>query len=326
MAQVRRPVLWLWTVEWHLATLHVKLHRLAVGLDHAHVQIVGPFLHCCVDRRVRTQLQAARMFDVVPPRRAHSAHEPALSFSILAGTRARGLVLVRVAVHHDHVSVVLQPWPPFAPQICVPLACVRKRCFRVGGRNIKGRIPPRTHLQNVLQDPERVVFEGQLASNLRIEGVKRLLSQTVVSRDVAEQGGAESAVSMAMLVHRRSLVAFFDVPVQGTHAKDSFAVLSQCSVILLGCVVAHARQRLIVRALGRVTQQAHSKIFNQRIEREDGRDWIDGGELLECSLVHVMAIVHALLICDTLESRKETRMERAGPRVGKDTIALMRKR
>ena len=83
-------VVFLW-----FSTLHVKLQGLAVIVGHVHVDAVRPLFHVRADSCERPQLQAARAFDVVPPRRAHPAHESALAHAVLAGMRARGLVLVR---------------------------------------------------------------------------------------------------------------------------------------------------------------------------------------------------------------------------------------
>jgi len=47
--------------------------------------------------------------------------------------------------------------------------------------------------------PEGMKLQGQLATHLGIEGLERLLPQAVVRRDVAEQGGAEPAVGLAVL-------------------------------------------------------------------------------------------------------------------------------
>ena len=47
--------------------------------------------------------------------------------------------------------------------------------------------------------PEGMKLQGELATDLGVEGLECLLPQAVVRRDVAEQGGAEAPVGLAVL-------------------------------------------------------------------------------------------------------------------------------
>ena len=47
--------------------------------------------------------------------------------------------------------------------------------------------------------PQGMELQGELATDLGIEGLERLLPQAVVRRDVAEQGGRKPAVGLAVL-------------------------------------------------------------------------------------------------------------------------------
>ena len=137
--------------------------------------------------------------------------------------------------------------------------------------------------------PQGMELQGQLATDLAIEGLECLLPQAVVRRDVAEQCGAEPSVGLAVLwreahigrcaighvvngwralpkesderrsaqatgaahlVHRRPLVALLDVPVKSVSAKDSLAVISHaCAVTAALRVVTRVRQWRIVGTL-----------------------------------------------------------------------------
>lgn len=146
-------------------------------------------------------------------------------------------------------------------------------------------------------------LQGELATDMGIEGLERLLPQAVVRRDVAEQGGRKPAVGLAVLwrevhsgrcaighvvngwqappkesderrraratgaahlVHRRPLVALLDVPVKGVDTEDSLAVISNaCAVTAALRVVTRVRQWRIVGPLLRVAQQVDTHIFHE---------------------------------------------------------------
>ena len=134
--------------------------------------------------------------------------------------------------------------------------------------------------------PEGMELQGQLATDLGIEGLECLLPQAVVRRDVAEQGGRKPAVGLAVLwreahsgrcaighvvngwqalpkesderrraratahlVHRRPLVALLDVPVKGVDTEDSLAVIAHACTVAALRVVTRVRQWRVVGTL-----------------------------------------------------------------------------
>ena len=136
--------------------------------------------------------------------------------------------------------------------------------------------------------PQGMELQGDLATELGIEGLECLLPQAVVRRDVAEQGGRKPAVGLAVLwreahsgrcaighvvngwqalpkesderrraratgaahlVHRRPLVALLDVPVKGVDTEDSLEVIAHACAVAALRVVTRVRQWRIVGTL-----------------------------------------------------------------------------